>query len=216
MDELRRKNMKTRLLALTAAAVFASAAPAVPVIAQSRASASSAADRATLDRASKYLQGLNTARGRFVQTDPNGAVTQGTFYLQRPGKIRFEYDKPSGLVVVADGTWVSVSDQRLKTFDRYAQNQTPLSLFLSKGIDLNRSYVTAIARGNGAFNIAARDPKRPRQGTIQLTFSENPVALREWTVTDSRGRKTRVRLTSITRTGAHSPSLFVLRDPRRR
>lgn len=207
--------MRNRLLALTAAAMFAAVAPSVPVNAQSSGVANmSAAERSALDRATAYLQGLNSARGRFVQTDPNGAVSQGTFYLQRPGKIRFEYDKPSGLLVVADGSRINVSDRRLKTFDRYPQSQTPLALFLSKNVDLSKGYLSSITRGRYGFNIAARDPKRPRQGTILMTFGDNPVSLREWTITDGQGRRTRVRLSSITRTGTLDRNLFVLNDPR--
>src|SRR3712207_2625614 len=110
--------MKKNLIAL-AAALVTGAAPTLPVLAQSPGF--SASDRAAVDQASAYLQGLTSARGRFVQTDPNGQVTQGTFYLQRPGKIRFEYDAPSRLLVVADGSNINISDPRLKTFRRYPQ-----------------------------------------------------------------------------------------------
>ena len=209
--------MKARLLALVAAAALSAAAPAMPVQAQPRAAASSlsAADRALLDKAGADLQGLDGARGRFVQTDAGGKVTQGTYYLQRPGKIRFEYDKPSGLLVVADGTNVKVSDRRLKTFDQYPQGQTPLSLFLAKTIDLSKGGVTGVTPRTGGFDVTARDPRKRTPGTITLRFSDGPVALREWTVTDAQGRRTRVQLTSLSR-GAQDAKLFNLPNPNRR
>src|SRR3954452_15199327 len=100
---------RTLMLALAAAA-FAPAALAAPL---------SDADQALVQKATDYLQGLDEAKGRFTQTDPAGRATQGTFFLKRPGKARFEYDAPSGLVVVSDGSAVTVADARLQSFTRY-------------------------------------------------------------------------------------------------
>ncbi|HEX8570549.1 MAG TPA: outer membrane lipoprotein carrier protein LolA [Caulobacteraceae bacterium] len=204
--------MKARLLALTAAAIFAGTAPTLPATAQSRAPAS---DKAAVDQASSYLQGLNGARGRFVQTDHRGQVTRGTYYLQRPGKLRLEYDAPSRLLIVADGSKINVSDPRLKTFNSYPQGSTPLSLFLGRSIDIDRGAVTSVTRSSSGFAINARDRKNPRLGYITLSFSGSPVQLREWTVVDGKGQRTRVQLTSMTRASGFAPSLFRLSAPAR-
>src|SRR5687767_9437007 len=103
-----------------------------------------AADKALVDRATAYLQALDQAKARFVQTDARGRSVTGTVYLKRPGKARFAYDPPSGLLVVSDGGVVSVQDKRLKTFDQYPLSTTPLSLFLAKTIRLDRG--VSIAR----------------------------------------------------------------------
>ena len=210
--------MKKTLLALTAAALTTGIAlPAVYAVAAPRTGGpSNAEDRAVVNAASSYLQNLTSARGRFVQTDPNGQVSQGTFYLKRPGKIRFEYDAPSRLLVVADGSNINISDPRLKTFRQYPQGRTPLSLFLGQTINLDRGAISRITRGANSFSITARDPRRTAEGEITLTFSNSPVQLREWTVTDPQRRQTRVRITSIISTGALDNSLFVLRNPNRR
>ena len=97
----------------------------------------SAEDQALVDRAVAYLEALSSAAGRFVQTDARGAVTQGDIAMQRPGKARFEYDPPSGLLVVAGNGLVSVFDRRLKTFDSYPIRATPLGLFLAGRIKLD-------------------------------------------------------------------------------
>ena len=203
--------MKARLLALAAAALFAGAAPSLPAPAVAQTGGMSAADRAAVNQASAYLQGLNGAKGTFVQTDAKGGVSRGTYYLQRPGKLRLEYDAPSRMVIVADGSKINVSDPRLKTFNSYPQSSTPLSLFLGRTIDIDRGAVNSVTRTSYGFSINARDKRNPRLGYITLAFSGSPLQLREWTVVDGRGQRTRVQLTSMTRSSGFSPNLFVAR-----
>ncbi|HVI31804.1 LolA family protein [Phenylobacterium sp.] len=176
----------------------------------------SAADKALVDRATAYLQGVTEARARFVQTDARGATSQGTVYLKRPGKARFAYDPPSGLLVVSDGGNVAVQDSRLKTFDRYPLQSTPLSLFLARNIRLDKGVtVTRVSRMADGFSITARDATRKTAGQITLSFSNSPLALVGWTVTDAQGRATRVRLAGLQRAPGLSADLFVLKNPYR-
>lgn len=192
------------------------AALPVPALAQ-RAPALSAADKALVDKAVAYLQSLGEAKGRFVQTDPRGAVTQGALYLKRPGKARFAYDAPAGLLVVSDGALVSIHNTRLKTFESYPLGATPLNLFLAKQIRLDRGVVvTRVTRHADGFSITARDGKRQADGQITLTFSNSPMQLLGWTVTDPQGGATRVRLSGLQPTSGLANSLFVLKDPRPR
>lgn len=176
----------------------------------------SAADKALVDRATAYLQGVSEARARFVQTDARGNTSQGTVYLKRPGKARFAYDPPSGLLVVSDGGNVAVQDSRLKTFDRYPLQSTPLSLFLARNISLEKGVtVTRVARMADGFSITARDATRKTAGQITLNFSNAPLALVGWTVTDAQGRATRVRLAGLQRSPGLAADLFVLKNPYR-
>ena len=209
--------MTTRrdLLALAAAAGLAPLAS--PALAAAPA-ALSPADQALVDKAVAYLSQLRTAKGRFVQTDGRGVSTQGTIYLQRPGKARFEYDAPSGLTVVSDGAYVYVSDSRLKTFDGYPLKTTPLALFLAREIRLDRGVrVVRVARLADGFSITAADTRKETRGEITLNFS-NPDAPRliGWTITDARGSATRLRLTELSPAGPFPPATFVLKDPRPR
>ena len=175
------------------------------------------ADRALVDRAATYLQGLTEAQAHFVQTDPRGATSQGTLYLQRPGKARFAYDPPSGLLVVADGHSVSIANSQLKTFDRYPLMATPLSIFLARQIRLDKGIVVSeVSRMADGFSLTARDGKKEAEGQITLTFSDNPLALVGWMVTDAQGASTRVRLSALDRSGGLDQKLFVLNDPRNR
>ncbi len=168
-----------------------------------------AADQALVDKAVAYLQGLPSARGRFVQTDPRGSVTQGAIYLQRPGRARFEYDAPSSLLVVSDGKVVSVADKRLKTVNRYFLEQTPLKLFLADEIRLDRGVtVTRVNRLADGFELTAQDRVGKTRGQIVLTFSDAPMQLLGWKITDARNAETQVRLTSLVRVGDLDPGLF--------
>lgn len=179
-------------------------------------SALSAEDQALVDRAVAYLEGLAEAKGRFTQTDARGQVTTGTVYLRRPGKARFAYDPPSGLLVVSDGSTVAVADARLKTFDRYPLGATPLSLFLAKTIRLDRGVqVTGVTRAADGFTLAARDGHRKAAGQITLTFRDEPMQLVGWTVTDAQGRLTRVQLEGLAPASGLDPALFQQKDPRR-
>jgi outer membrane lipoprotein-sorting protein len=204
---------RRRLLATCAAAVAAPAlaqAPGAPVSAPLNAD-----DKALADRATAYLQALDMAQARFVQTDARGQRSEGSLYLKRPGKARFAYDPPSGLLVVSDGAIVSVQDKRLNTFDRYPLGVTPLSLFLAKTIRLDRGVsITRVARQPGGFTITARDGGKRTAGQLILGFRDAPLVLSGWTVTDAQGRATRVELAGLQRATGLDPALFVLKDPR--
>jgi len=200
-----------RRLLLTAAAL------ALPALAHAADApgALSAEDQALVDKAVAYLQGLTEAKGRFTQTDGRGAITTGELYLKRPGKARFAYDPPSGLTVVSDGGSVLVSDSRLKTFDSYPLGATPLSLFLAKTIRLDKGVqVTRVSRAADGFTITARDGKKETAGQLALTFSDNPMQLRSWAVTDAQGRTTQVRIDNLQPASGLAEELFVLKDPR--
>jgi len=191
---------------------LAAAPLAGPALAQAPLSA---ADQALVDRAVAYLEGLAEAKGRFVQTDAHGRTTTGQLFMKRPGKARFAYDTPSGLLVVSDGGVVSVQDKRLKTFDQYPLGATPLSLFLAKTIRLDKGVtITRVSRMADGFSITARDGKKETAGQITLTFTDTPLALAGWTVTDAQQRPTQVKLVDLQRASGLDRSLFVLKDPR--
>lgn len=207
---LNRRSLALSLAALPlAGSAFAQVAPSPAAL--------SPDDKALVDRATAYLQGLDEAQGRFVQTDGRGQTTQGALYLKRPGKARFAYDPPSGLLVVSDGAIVSVQDKRLNTFDRYPLGVTPLSLFLAKTIRLDRGVsITRVTRQPGGFTITARDGGKRTAGQLILSFRDAPLALTGWTVTDAQSRPTQVQLTGLQKTSGLDPALFVLKDPRPR
>lgn len=173
----------------------------------------SAADKALVDKATAYLQGLTSARGRFIQTDPRGSQTQGDFYLQRPGKARFAYDAPASKLLVSDGRFVSEADIRLKTVNRYPLGQTPLALFLAQDVRLDRGVVISrVSRLDGGFSLTMSDGRKQTRGSLTMNFSDSPIGLMGWVVTTVQG-STRVRLTSLERVGGLDAKLFATPFP---
>ena len=202
-QHLDRRATLAGLIALPAAAL-AGAAFAAPL---------SSEDKALVDKATAYLQGLNSAKGRFIQTDPRGSQTQGSFYLQRPGKARFAYDAPASKLLVSDGRFVSEADTRLKTVNRYPLGQTPLALFLAQDVRLDKGVViTRVSRLDGGFSLTMSDGRKQTRGSLTMNFTDSPVSLMGWVVTTVQG-STRVRLTSLERTGGLDAKLFATPFP---
>jgi outer membrane lipoprotein-sorting protein len=194
------------------AMLLAASAASTPAWAQT---SPSPVDQALVARAVAYLEGLTEATSRFEQTDARGRKTTGALFMKRPGKARFAYDPPSGLLVVSDGGVVSVQDKRLKTFDAYPLGATPLSLFLAKSIRLDRGVaITRVTRMTDGFSITARDGRKETAGSITLTFADAPLALTGWTVTDAQSRPTRIQLLDLQRVSGLDKSLFILKDSR--
>jgi len=188
-----------------------------PAPARADSPALSPGDRALVDKATAYLQGLKSVTGRFTQASFNGATSTGVFYLQRPGKARFQYDPPAQMVVVSDGYNVSVVDGRLKTHDQYPLGRTPLVILLARQVRLDRGVVvTQVLQGPDGFSITARDGSKEAAGRITLNFSNDPISLRGWDVIDAQGRETKVTLGPLTVAGDLDPNLFVIQDDRPR
>jgi outer membrane lipoprotein-sorting protein len=157
-----------------------------------------------------YLVAMRSATGRFRQTNPNGSVQNGTFYLLKPGRIRFEYDAPKGAMVIADGQWVGVFDPKSnRNPTRYPLAKTPLSLLLRDRLSLREpGMVLGATRDAQGTDITVVDPRSPDEGRMVMRFSDSPIALRQWTITTKTGQRTTVALTEL-RTGvALDDSLF--------
>ena len=203
--------MPSRLLPVLVAALALLAS--VPPATARGLDAFSPDQQAMVQRASDYIQGLRTVTARFTQTDANGQTTGGTLYLQRPGKARFQYDPPSGLLVVSDGNFVAVSDTRLKTFSEYPLGRTPLVLLLGREVRLDHADITAVDETPNGFSISARGHGEA-QGRLTLLFASEPVALRGWNLVDGQGRETRVRFGELSPSSHLAAGLFYPRDPR--
>ncbi len=174
-------------------------------------------DQALVDKATVYLQGLKSVTGRFTQASFNGSTSTGIFYMQRPGKARFQYDPPAQMVVVSDGYNVSVVDFRLKTHDQYPLSRTPLDILLARQVRLDRGVVvTQVDQTADGFAITAREGRKESGGRITLNFSNDPIALRGWSVIDAQGRETKVTLGALTPVSDLDPNLFTIQDDRAR
>lgn len=172
-------------------------------------------DRADLDRVSTYLSSMTDMQGNFLQVGPDGSLAEGKFYLRRPGRLRFEYQPPEQILVVADGTWVAVKDGFSAT-QRYPLGATPLGLLLQDHVDLSKEVkVLAVERQPGALRIKLADKSGNAPGDITLVFDEPSLQLRQWVVTDAQGLQTTVALRNIQSGIRADNALFIVKSEQR-
>jgi outer membrane lipoprotein-sorting protein len=199
-------------LALTAPAIAQSARPATVATATSSLVTLEGAQRAAaLTAINAELNSIQRLQGRFVQTSPDGSRASGMFYMQRPGRLRFEYDAPATMLIVADGSVVALRDTALRTTERTPLRSTPLSLILGQNIDLERNARIIRVSQQGPWTlVSARDRAGQTDGVITLQF--NNGELRSWDVIDATGARTRITLSDITRPASFDRGLFRLPD----
>ncbi|MEO6995980.1 MAG: outer-membrane lipoprotein carrier protein LolA [Lacunisphaera sp.] len=158
----------------------------------------SPAEAANLDKLSAYLNAIHTLKSNFVQLSPEGGMAQGEFSLSRPGKLRFSYNPPSPVLIVATDGSIYVKNARLNTVDRTSLSDTPLDILLNKDVDLrHNTAVTGIEEQPGALVVHARANTTRSQSNITLVFSYPTIELRQWMVKDNQGGVTTVALSGV-------------------
>ncbi len=150
-------------------------------------------------RINAYFNGMTNLQGRFEQFDPSNKRTTGRFYVQRPGKIRFDYAPPSALRIVADGNSLAIEDSDLKTVEKYPIKSTPFRLLLGDTVDLGRdARIVGVERQDGELAISLEDRGGGAGGRIKLSFhSDDGLKLKEWMITDAQGLSTRVIVNNV-------------------
>lgn len=199
------QTMNLRTLALAPAFALAAAFPA-------------AAEKIPLNEINRYLNSLQTVVADFSQVNGNGSVTPGKVYIQRPGRVRFEY-KGDNTLVLASGGQVAVFDKKSNTgAQQYPLSKTPLSIILADNVNLGRSgMVTGYKEKKNTTVVTAQDPAHPEYGNIQMVFTANPTELRQWVVTDDKGKRTTVVLGEMQKgVGIPASKFSITREAERR
>ncbi|MCU0985262.1 MAG: outer membrane lipoprotein carrier protein LolA [Acetobacteraceae bacterium] len=204
------------MLRRTSLLAAASCLAALPALAQNRPQRPAApaplteADRAAIARAEAALASIRTLKARFLQVDARGGTAQGTVWMQRPGRARFAYDPPATILVVADGTIVTFFDQAVNQTSAVPLGTTPLATLLGERVRLDEGEgrVTAVRRGEGMLQVTVVKRSSPSEGSLTLTFADQPLELRQWTVVDAQGREVRVTLFEIETGLRVDPALF--------
>jgi outer membrane lipoprotein-sorting protein len=157
-----------------------------------------------------YLSGVQTLTGNFVQVGPDGSRTQGEFFISKPGRVRFEYDDPSPIELIADGSSVVVRDRRLATQDVYPLSQTPLRFLLADRVDLTKDTHLVSVYSDDVFVTVVVEEKNGIVGTsrLMIMFSAKDMQLKQWTVTDPQGYDTTVAVYNLDTSKRPDPSLF--------
>ena len=166
-------------------------------------------EQAVISDISRKLSGIQTMNGEFIQFNPDGGQQEGQFFIARPGKVRFQYDPPATISVVADGKSVLVFDKKLQTYDIWPLSQTPLRLLLDPNLDLSTSdRVTRVSVQPDLVEVELQDETRFSSGTLNLIFDRSNYELRQWTVTDQQGLQTMVALYNVETGNQLASNLF--------
>ena len=176
-----------------------------------------AKQRQLIERVNSYLMAMQTLIGDFVQVGPDGRKVEGKFYLQKPGRVRFEYNPPSPIELVADGNSLVVRDRKLGTQDLYPLSQTPLRFLLADRIDLVRDTNVIGVSADDTFVSVVIEEKQTLGGThrVMLMFNAKDLSLKQWTVTDPQGYDTTVALYNIETGRKLDQTMFVINYERK-
>ena len=168
--------------------------------------------RPLVDKVSGYLSSLQSLTGDFVQIGPDGTRTVGKFYIQKPGRVRFDYEPPSPIDVIADGSSVAVRDRNLDTQDVYPLSQTPLRYLLADQIDLTRDTTLVAVSQDNLFTSVTIEERQLFVGTnrLVLMFGAKDQQLRQWTITDAQGYETTVAIYNLDSVHRPDPNLFTI------
>lgn len=166
--------------------------------------------KAQAAKVSNYLSSLNTLVGNFVQVGPDGTKTKGDFYIQKPGKVRFEYDPPTPIEMISNGQALAVRDRKLATQDIYPLSQTPLRYLLSDRIDLMKDTNVVNVQADDQYIMITIEEKSAIIGTsrLMLMMGAKDNQLKQWTVTDPQGYDTTVAVYNLDTSKKPDPSLF--------
>ena len=172
-----------------------------------------AAEIIPLSALSEYLNGLTTVESDFTQINSDGSISTGKIYIDRPGRVRFEYAPPDRSLVIAEAQTVAIFDAKSNQApETYPLKRTPLNLILAKDIDLGKAkMVIGHIEDGPSTRLLAQDPEFPEYGSIELVFTADPVELRQWVIVDDLGAATTVILGEMIKGEDLKPGIFDIR-----
>jgi outer membrane lipoprotein-sorting protein len=198
----------TAALLLLASPQEATAAPPPPPVALSPQ------DSVELQKITAYLDGIHTMTARFAQATATGGSAIGSVWLARPGKMRFQYDPPNELLLLADTFYLYSWDPDLKTMNKVGLKSTPAWFLLRQPISFTDGVtVTRFEHSGNTVRITVVESAEPDAGSLTMVFSDNPLTLRQWTVVDQQGRVTNVSLSEVQYGMPLDPKLFLYHSP---
>jgi outer membrane lipoprotein-sorting protein len=172
------------------------------------------ADRADVARIEAYLTNLHSLKGRFLQVAPNNSVSEGVVWLDRPGRMRFQYDPPNPILLVANYGLVVFDDRNLRQTSTIPLSQTPLGIILADRVKLSGDVtIVGFRRQPGQIIVTLQRTSSPSDGNITLIFSDPPLALQQWIVVDQQRQTTSLKLYNVELGGKFDAALFKVTSP---
>lgn len=195
--------LRRTLLLSTAALPLAVAARAAPAVALSEQ------DKADIGRVEAYLNGLGSLKAHFMQVAQDGSISEGTAWVERPGRMRFQYDPPAPFLLIAAHGVLTFHDSALQQTSNIGLNRTPLGILLAEHVELSGTVtVTSVVRLPGQLQLTMDRTESPGDGSLTLIFADPPMVLRQWAVVDAQRRETHVTLYNARTGGSFDPQLF--------
>ena len=206
--------MKRLLATITTAAILA-AGLAAPGFARTDPGRFGPTELAALQKLNTWLNGVVTLQGSFTQQAPDGTVSTGQFFIEKPGQLRFEYAPPARLQIVADGFWVAIQDTKLRTTEKYPLATTPLKLILDDKVDLLKDAdITDVYAGDELTTVVLEEGAGGATGELALMFDPYRMTLKRWAITDAQGLTTTVELDQTIANAAIDASKFNIIEER--
>jgi outer membrane lipoprotein-sorting protein len=170
-------------------------------------------DKDDLHRITAYLNGIYTMTARFRQSSVGGGAASGNLWMARPGRMRFEYDPPSPILLIADRFYVYYVDKQLSQMSKVGLKSTPAWFLLREPITFDDLLIKRFERGANTLTITVVEPAEPDNGSLTMVFSSQPLALQQWTIVDQQRKTTTVSISNVQFGAALDPGLFVYQDP---
>lgn len=176
------------------------------------ASALTPAEEAEVERLRVYLNNLTTLEATFQQVDGRGNLATGQFWLHRPNRLRFEYDPPNPILIIARGSFLVHFDKELKEAHYLDQEDTPAWFLLAEEVQFGENVIVDnVMRTGNRISVTARQKNRPDEGAITLNFNHSPIRLLGWSIVDAGGSLTHLTLLDQTIGGEIDQDLFNFR-----
>jgi outer membrane lipoprotein-sorting protein len=167
------------------------------------------AQKAVVQKVGNYFNKVTNLQGEFIQVGPRGHVSQGVFYLSKPGKLRFEYSAPNPFLIVSDGTWVIVNNRKRNKAEYYPLSATPLRLVLNEKVDLlDQARIIHVKEDKESVSVTLEDKDQLVAGQLTVVFDARSMELRQWVVIDGQGLQTTITLQGLKDDVAADPKLF--------
>ncbi|MCH8095954.1 MAG: outer membrane lipoprotein carrier protein LolA [Proteobacteria bacterium] len=212
---VRHASLNLGFLALPAALFVAIVFAGAPSLGQTpQAVKLSAGDKADIARIEHYLNGISTMRARFLQIAANDELSEGWVYISRPGKLRVEYDPPTPVLIIGDGGWLIYHDSELEQTTYQSLESSLAGFLVQETVRFGGAVtVTGLERGPGVIRVELVKSGEEEEGSLALTFSDRPLILRQWTVTDAEGQATQIALVNAQFGLSLDEALFEFTEP---
>lgn len=212
--------MRNIRLCLTSAIIILCAFTSLSFAAETQVAFLPAAElvkhQTTVDRVTAYLGGLSTIVADFMQIAPDGSLSSGKFYLKRPGKMRWQYNPPTPILMVANGTEFVYYDYDLEQVSYIPLDSALIGFLAQETVRFDDKVgITTIEEKEGAIRIGLAQRDKPDEGSLLLEFSDKPLLIRNMVVTDAANQTTTVSLANAKFGLALDKQLFVFMDPRK-